>query len=85
MNLVFVNHEVFWVSWMYGADEHVPRLRHTNQVIGAYVTAVAMIHLYHYFDRLRENAIYCDKESVIYIQPRDEYELIETRDKNWKT
>jgi len=29
---------------------------------------------------LKENAIYCDSVSVIYIQPRDEPEMIETGD-----
>jgi len=56
-------------------------LRHTNEVIGAYFTAGARIHLYRYLDRLGENSIYCDTDSVIYIQPRDEPELIETGDK----
>ena len=64
-----------------GAEEDVPNLRHTNEVIGAYVTAGARIHLYRYPDRLRENAIYCDTDSVIYNQPRDEPALIETGDK----
>ena len=36
--------------------------------------------MYRYLDRLRENAIYCDTVSVIYIQPRDEPALIETVD-----
>jgi len=40
-----------------------------------------MIHLYRYLDRLREKAIYCDTDSIIYIQPSDEPGLIETGDK----
>jgi len=59
----------------------VPNLRHTNEVIGAYVTAGARIHLYRYLDRLGERAIYCDTNSVIYIKPKDEPNLIETGDK----
>jgi len=59
----------------------VPCLRHTNEVIDAYVTAGVKIHLYRYLDRMRENDIYCDKDSVIYIQPRDDPALIETCDK----
>jgi len=59
----------------------VPNLRHTNEVIGAYVTAGARIHLYRYRERLRENAIYCNTDSVIYIQARDKPALIETGDK----
>ena len=59
----------------------MPSLRHTNQVTGTYVTAGARIHLSRHLDRLRENAIYCDTDSLIYIQPRDEPEVIETDDK----
>jgi len=39
MNLVFASYDVVWISWKYRAEEDVPRLRHTNEVIGAYVTA----------------------------------------------
>jgi len=81
MNLVFASYDVVWFSWKYGAEEQVPSLRHTNEGIGAYVTAGIRIHLYRYLDRLRENAIYCDTDSVIYIQPRDEPQLTETGDK----
>ena len=70
-----------WITWKHAAEEHVPNLRHTNEVIEAYVTAGARIHMYRYLDQLGENAIYCDTGSVIYIQPRDERGLIETWDK----
>jgi len=56
----------------------VQNLHYTNEVIGAYVTIGARIHLFRYLDRLGERAIYCDTDSVIYIQPRDEPGLIET-------
>jgi len=52
-----------------------------REVIGTYVTAGARIHLYRYLYLLQEKAIYCDTDSVIHIQPRDEPELIETKDK----
>jgi len=81
MNLVFASDDVVWVSWKYGAEEVVLILRHTNEVIGAYVTAGARIHLYRYLDRLRENAIYCDTDSVIYKHPMGEPQLIETGNK----
>ena len=45
-------------------------LRHTNEVIGAYVTAQARMYLYRYLDRLEENAMYCDTDFVIYIHPK---------------
>jgi len=77
MNIAFVSDDVAYISWMYYAEEDVPNLRHTNEVIGTYVTAGARIHHYRYFDRLRENAMYCDTDCVIYIQPRGEPPLIE--------
>jgi hypothetical protein len=55
-------------------------LRHTNEVIGAYVTARARVHLYHYLDRLQQRTHYCDTHSVIYIQPDDQKALAETAD-----
>jgi len=80
-NLVFASDDLVWLSWKHGAEEDVPSLRHTNEVKGAYVTAGARIHLYRYLDGLRERAIYCDTDSVIYVQPKDEPSLIETEDK----
>jgi hypothetical protein len=53
----------------------------TNEVIGAYVTAGARIHLYRYLDRIHERAIYCDTDSVIYVQPNEGPQLVDTRDR----
>jgi len=38
-NLVFDNDDVAWKLREYRAEEHVPSPSHTNDVIGAYVTA----------------------------------------------
>jgi len=67
-NILFANDDVVWISWQYSADERVPSSRHTNEVIGAYVTAGARIHLYALLDKLQEKAIYTDTDSVIFIQ-----------------
>ena len=56
----------------------MPYLRHTNEGIGAFFSAGANIHLYLYLDRLQENAIYFDRNPVIYFQPRGESPLIKT-------
>jgi len=68
-NMLFANDDVVWISWQNSADERVPSLRHTNEVICAYVTAGARIHLYSFLERLQEKAIYTDTDSVIFIQP----------------
>jgi hypothetical protein len=38
------------------------------------------MHLYSYLARLKEMALYCDTDSVIYIQPNDQPVLVETGD-----
>jgi len=81
LHFVVANEYVVWISWKYRAEEDVPSLRYTNDVIGTYVTAGARLHLYRYIDRLRENVKYCNTDSLIYIQPRDGPELFETGDK----
>jgi len=52
-NLLFATGEVVWV---------------TNEVIGFYVTTGARPKLYSYLDVLKERAMYCDTDSVIYVQ-----------------
>jgi hypothetical protein len=54
-------------QWKY-AEGNMPVLRHTNEVIGTYVTKGARHKLYYYFDALKEKAIYWDTDSVIYIK-----------------
>ena len=83
-NLAFACDDVVCISWKHAAEEHVPSLRHTNEVIGAYVIAGARIHLYRYVEWLQEKAIYCDTDSTIYIQLRDESKLTETGT-DWET
>jgi hypothetical protein len=81
MNMMFDSDEVVWISWQYSSQERVPSLRHINEVIGAFVTAGARIHLYSYLNRLQNKTIYCDTDSVIYIQPSDAPPLDETGDR----
>jgi len=78
VNLVFACDYVVWASWRFMAEEDIPSLRHTNEVIGAYVTAGSRLHLYSYLDRLQERAIYCDTDRIVFVHPRDGPALIET-------
>jgi hypothetical protein len=66
-NLLFASDKVVWASWRYIDEEKIPSLRHTNEVIGASVTAGAHLHLYSYSDRLHGKALFCDTDSVFYI------------------
>ena len=66
---MFASDNVVWASWRSIVQENIPNLRHTNEVIGANVTAGARIHLHGYLDRLLERELYCDTDSIINIQP----------------
>ena len=48
-NLAFAIDDVVWLSWKLLAEERVYNLRYTNEVIGAYVTVDARIHLYFFW------------------------------------
>ena len=50
-----------WAFWRIVAEEDIHNFGHTNEVIGAYITAGARMHFYSYLDRLKELAIYCEK------------------------
>ena len=81
-NMLFANDDVVLISWQYSADERVPSLRHTNEVMGAYVNAGARIHLYGFLDKLQEKAINTETDCAIFIQPgpKSEPTLIKTGD-----
>ena len=79
-NLMFASDYVVWASWRFIEEEMIPNLRHTNEVIGAYVTAAARLHLYSYLDRLGQRALYCHTDSVLFVQLIDEPALLETGD-----
>jgi hypothetical protein len=80
-SLMFASDDVVWASWRFIAEEKIPSLRHTKDVLGAYVTSSARIHLYCYLDRLEEKALCCDTDSVFHIQIMDEPMLIECGDR----
>jgi len=40
-SLLFASDHVVWLSWHYAEEKHIPNLRHTNEVTGAYVTMAA--------------------------------------------
>jgi hypothetical protein len=75
-SVLFFSDDVVWAAWRYSDVEIVPNLRHTNVVVGAYVTAGACLRLYAYLDSLQDRSLYCDTNSVFYIQKDNEPALI---------
>jgi hypothetical protein len=66
---LFADDAVVCATWSYvEEEENMPALRHKNEVIVAYVTTGARLKFYTYLDALKERAIHCDTDSVIYIQ-----------------
>jgi hypothetical protein len=74
--LLFASDEVVWVSWRFSDEEKIPNLKHTNEVLGAYVTAGARLRLYHFLERVQES----DTDSIIFVQKEIEPALIECGD-----
>ena len=54
VSLMFASDNVVSASWCFIAEEDIPKLLHTIEVIGAYVTAGARLRLYSYLDKLQE-------------------------------
>ena len=77
-SLLFVSDHAVWISWQNADERHAPTFKHTNDIIASYVTAGEGIHLYSYLNKLQEKALYCDTDSVVYIQTRGEPGLVET-------
>ena len=44
--IMFERDDLVWALWRFINEEKVPNLRHTNELIGAYVTAGRRIYLY---------------------------------------
>jgi hypothetical protein len=51
-HLHFESDDVVWVTWHVSEEKNFPGLRHTNEVIGAYVKTGACLKLYSYLDKL---------------------------------
>ena len=79
-NLMFARDSVVWLAWRHAEESSMQTLRHTNDVIGNYVTAGARLLLYGYLDKLQERALNTDTDSVVFIQPRDGAALVEIGD-----
>jgi hypothetical protein len=48
-------------------EEETPTLKHTNEVVGAYVTAGARLKLYTYIEALNRDVLYTDTDSIIFV------------------
>ena len=70
-NLILPNDEVAWVSWKY-CEDNVAVRKKVNVAVAAYMTTQGRIKLCEYLSKLGESVLYCDTDSVIFIQ-KDNY------------
>jgi hypothetical protein len=56
------------VSYKKAADEYIEMRKDTNIFVAIATTAWARIRLYRELDKLKERAVYCDTDSVIYLK-----------------
>ena len=54
--------------------------KNINVAVAAYVTIEARFKLYEYKSKLRKSVLYCDTDSVVYIQNEDEHSKVVTGD-----
>ena len=69
--LIFANDIVVWVSWKHSED-NIAAGKNVNVAVAAYVTTQTRLKLYEYLSELGESVLYCDTDSVIFIQKVDE-------------
>jgi hypothetical protein len=55
------------VSWKY-AEDNITSGKMVNIAVVAYVTTEARLKLYDYMNRLGQSVLYCDTDSVVYVQ-----------------
>jgi len=78
-NLIFPNDDVLWVSWKHSED-NIAAGKNVNVVIAAYVKTQTRLKLYESLSELGECVLYCDRDSVIFIQNVDEPQKVRTGD-----
>ena len=78
-NLIFPNDDMAWVSWKYYED-NIAVGNNVNVAVVAYVTTQARLKLYECLSKLEYSVLYCDTDSVIFIQKDNDPPKFETGD-----
>jgi hypothetical protein len=63
--------DAVWVSWKY-SENNIAAGNNVNVCIAAYVTTQARLELYEYLSVLGESVLYCDTDSVIFVQKNND-------------
>lgn len=73
-NVNIINEKTIEVSYK-SKEEFVESSGSSNVYVGAFTTSNARIRLYNELDKLKENVLYCDTDSIIYAQKGDSYNI----------
>jgi len=66
-NFIFPNDDVARISWKYSED-NIAIGKKVNVAVPAYLTTQAQLKQYEYLRKVVESVLYCDRDSVIFIQ-----------------
>lgn len=75
----FVNDEVCVVNWRHLNNDELPSAAFSSMAVAAHVTAQARLHLYSFMEILGERLLYCDTDSLYFLDSPDDPK-IETGD-----
>jgi len=78
-NLILPKDDVAWASWKYSED-NIAVVKNVNVAVAAYVTTQTRLKQYDYLSKLGESVLYCDTDSVIFIQKDNDPPKVKTRD-----
>lgn len=65
-----INENTMWVTWKY-IQENLNILPHVNIPVAAYTTAFARLKLYEALEKVGENILYCDTDSLIFVDNKE--------------
>jgi hypothetical protein len=74
-NFIFPNEGVVWVPWKY-AEDNITSGKSVNVAVAAYVTTQARLKLCDYLNKLGQFVLYCDTDSVVFVQKTAEHPKI---------
>lgn len=68
IDLYYVSESQYWISWKYLHEDIRQPIKHVSVPIGAFTTANARIKLYCTMKPFAEQLLYCDTDSVVYVE-----------------
>lgn len=78
VDLIPIEDHCVWVTWNYVDEDFDVPLKHVSIGIGAFTTAYARLKLYDILEKVSETLLYCDTDSVIYVEKPNCSEDIKT-------